>query len=40
MELGIGLADNLALQALTELRHIGIGAEQPHIASPQDSTVG
>ena len=39
MELGIGLADNLALQALTELRHIGIGAEQPHIAGPQDSTV-
>ena len=39
MEARIGFLDNLPVQALTELRRIGIEAEQLHVARPQDSTT-
>ena len=39
MELGIGFVDNLPMQALTELRCVGIETEQLHVARSQDSTA-
>ena len=39
VELGIGLVDDFPMKALTELRRVGIEAEQLHVSRPQDSTA-